>query len=108
MDFSVTIDSSAPDAVVRPRGELDVFSAFQLARSLHDAVDKGCRRVLLDLEDITFIDAGALRTLDRLRSQLAASGASLRLVAWSPRFEQLCRVTGLDVTFGLVPDAQPA
>ncbi|MBJ7357246.1 STAS domain-containing protein [Nocardioides sp.] len=101
MDFSLTLDVSPPDVFVRPCGELDVFSAHQLSRDLHDAVDEGCRRVLLDLADVTFVDAGALGVLDRLRTQMAELGGSLVVVDWSPRFLQVCRMAGLDRTFEL-------
>ncbi len=101
MDFSLTLDVSPPDVFVRPCGELDVFSAHQLSRDLHDAVDEGCLRVLLDLADVTFVDAGALGVLDRLRTQMADLGGSLLVVDWSPRFLQVCRMAGLDRTFEL-------
>jgi anti-sigma B factor antagonist len=101
MNFTLTMDVSPPDALVRPRGELDVFSAHQLSRDIHDAVDEGCRRVLLDLVGVTFVDAGALGVLARLRTQLPEVGGSLRVVDWSPRFLQVCRMAGLDRTFEL-------
>lgn len=108
MDLTLDVDISLPDVLVRAAGELDLFSAHQLARRLNAALDLGCRRVLLDLAEVGFVDAGALRVLDRFRGHLYAAGGSLRIIAWSPRFEQLCRVTGLDDSFGLTADAQPA
>lgn len=101
MEFSLSMEVSPPDVLVRPRGELDVFSAHQLSRNLHDAVDEGCRRVLLDLAGVTFVDAGALGVLARLRTQMPEVGGSLRVVDWSPRFLQVCRMAGLDRTFEL-------
>jgi len=108
MDLNISVDLAPPDALVRVSGELDLFSAHQLGRRLNDAVDLGCRRVLLDLADVSFVDAGALRVLDRFRGHLLADGGTLRIIAWSPRFEQLCRITRLDAAFRMAPDAQPA
>jgi anti-sigma B factor antagonist len=107
MDFSMTVDTSPPDVYVRPCGELDLFTAHQLSRSLHASVDQGCRRVLLDLGDVTFVDAGALRILNRFRVQLAETGGALRVIAWSPRFLRVCRLAGLDGDFDLA-DPIPA
>ena len=101
MDFSITVDTSPPNAFVKARGELDLFTSHQLSRRLHDAVDGGCRRVLLDLTDVSFADASALRALDRVRTQFAEVDGSLRIVGWSPRFQRLCHMTGLETTFGL-------
>lgn len=108
MDLSIRVNLSPPDALVRAAGELDLFSAHELGRRLNSAADLGCRRVLLDLAGVGFVDAGALGVLERVLGQMSAAGGSLRIIAWSPRFEQLCRVTGLDASFGLTPDAQPA
>jgi anti-sigma B factor antagonist len=101
MNFTFTMDVAPPDVFVRPQGELDLFSARQLARNVQDAVDEGCRQVLLDLADVTFVDAGALGVLARLRTQMAELGGSLRVVDWSPRFLQVCQLAGLDRAFGL-------
>jgi anti-sigma B factor antagonist len=107
MNFSFTFDSSPPDVVVRATGELDLFTAHHLTRRLHDAVDEGCRRVLLDLANVSFVDAAAMRVLNRFRAQLVEVDGTLRVVAWSPRFQQVCRMTGLERTFELA-EPQPA
>jgi anti-sigma B factor antagonist len=107
MDFTFTLTTSPPDAFVRAFGELDVFTSQRLKTGMSEAVDAGCRRVLLDLVDVTFVDAAALRALERFRAQLTEDGGSLRLVGTSDRFLTLCRMTGLASTFGLA-DALPA
>ena len=107
MDFSISVDASPPHAFVIARGELDLFTSHHLSRRLHEAVDAGCRRVYLDLTEVSFADASALRALDRVRTQFAEVDGSLRIVGWSPRFLRLCRMTGLEGTFGLA-EPQPA
>jgi anti-sigma B factor antagonist len=107
MNLVTVIDASPPDAMVRVGGELDIFSAHELSRRLNPSVDDGCRRILLDLAGVRFVDAGALRVLDRFRSQLAALGGTLRIVSSSPQFQQRCRMAGLDASFELA-DPQPA
>ena len=106
MDFSISVDASPPNAFVIARGELDLFTSHQLSRRLHEAVDAGCRRVYLDLTEVSFVDASALRVLDRVRTQFAEVDGQLRIVGWSPRFHRMCRMTGLEATFGLV-EPQP-
>jgi anti-sigma B factor antagonist len=107
MDFTFTLTSSPPDAFVRAYGELDAFTTQRLVQDLNAALDDGCLRILLDLVDVTFVDAAALRALDRFRAHLAADGGSLRVVGTSDRFLNLCRMTGLESAFGL-SDALPA
>lgn len=107
MHFVAAVDASPPNAVVRVAGELDLFSAHDLSQRLHISVESGCRRIVMYLADVTFVDAGALRVLDRFRSQLAEAGGALRVATCSPRFEQRCRMAGLDASFELVAP-QPA
>lgn len=101
MDFSLTMDVIPPDAVIKAGGELDIFTTRQLSHRLQDAIEVGCRRVLMDLGEVSFVDASALRVLDRFHTQLTEAEGSLRFVAWSPPFLRLCRMTGMDDTFGL-------
>ena len=74
---------------------------MSLWSGLQDALDGGCRRVQLDLAGVTFADAATLRVLDRFQRQLVALAGTLSIVSWSPSFQRLCRITGLDSRFGV-------
>jgi len=101
MDFTLSIQARPPEAVITVGGELDVFTSLQLRERLEEAVAVGCRQVVLDLGGISFADASALQVLDRYHRDLAEANGSLRIVAMSAPLQRLCRVTGLDDTFGL-------
>ena len=45
MHFSITVDTTPPNATVRASGELDVFTSHQLSQRVHHEVEKGCRRI---------------------------------------------------------------
>lgn len=77
------------------RGELDIFSAGQVGRSLREALDAGCRHALLDASDVTFVDASALGVLVRARELMRAHGGTLEVTAFSPVFLRLCVLTEL-------------
>jgi len=101
MHCSITVDTTPPHAIVRASGELDVFTSHQLSQTVHGEVEKGCRRILLDLTDVTFADAAALRVLDRMRAKMAEVDGSMHIVGWSPRFLRVCQLAGLERAFGL-------
>ena len=106
MHFSITVDRTPLHTIVRASGELDVFTGHQLSQRVHREVENGCRR-LLDLTDVTFADAAALRVLDRMRAQMAEVDGSMRIVGWSPRFLRVCQLAGLERAFGLSEPRPP-
>jgi anti-sigma B factor antagonist len=105
VDFNLSITSRPPEALVRIQGELDLSTSSLVARRLRAASDEGCQRLLIDLSDVTFIDATALGMLTSTRRELAQRGGTLGFVAYGSTFLRLCRATGLAVPFGLdAPD----
>ena len=107
MDFRISSEVRPPEAVITVAGELDVFTSPRLRDCLQDALDTGCRIVMLDLGDVDFVDASALGVIAVHRRSIAEVGGALHLIAWSPRFLRVCRLAGLDGAFELT-DAQPA
>jgi anti-sigma B factor antagonist len=101
MHFTLSTQTRPPEAVITARGELDVFTSLELRQRLEAAVALGCRQVVLDLGGISFADASALQVLVRFHRDLAEVHGSLRIVAMSAPMQRLCRITGLDNTFGL-------
>jgi anti-sigma B factor antagonist len=107
MDFSISSEIRPPEADITVAGELDVFTSQQLRDRLQEAIDTGCRLVLLDLGGVTFVDASALGVITVARRSIGEAGGSLHLVAWSSRVLRVCRLAGLDSAFGMT-DSQPA
>jgi anti-sigma B factor antagonist len=75
-------------------GELDMASAPALSDALGPIVDE-CRRLTLDLEDLTFIDSSGIRAFVELSSRLDGSGP-LVLTNVSDGVHRLLEIVGLD------------
>jgi anti-anti-sigma factor len=78
----------------RLSGELDMASAPALSDALGPIVDE-CRRLTLDLEDLTFIDSSGIRAFVELSSRLDGSGP-LVLTNVSDGVHRLLEIVGLD------------
>jgi anti-sigma B factor antagonist len=67
MGFFYLGEEAAPDgedvAVVVAAGEIDFAASPQLKERIAGHVDAGCRRLLLDLSTVTFIDSTAIGVL---------------------------------------------
>jgi anti-sigma B factor antagonist len=90
-DFRVDVDVERHH--VRPIGELDAATVPLMVDSigllLHDAT------VVLDLSQVTFLDAAGLGAIVGLRNALIANGGALVLSAVHPRHARLFLIGGL-------------
>ncbi len=109
MDFNVSLVSAPPEAYVTVRGELDLATAPLVSQRLRREIAAGCRRMVIDLSGVTFMDASALGMLTLTRRSLHDQQGSLKFVGYRPAFLRLCRATGLAEHFGLaLPDTDVA
>lgn len=83
-------------------GELDLDGADRVRDSLARAAGlPQCRRLQVDVSELTFIDSYALGALVSARNTAAGAGAALTLVNPSPPVRKAIQVTGLADVFGL-------
>jgi anti-sigma B factor antagonist len=108
MDLQIDLTIDPPTAKLAAGGELDIFSARDVAISLHDALARGCSRIVIDVSGVSFVDASALGVFARLKAVLTADGGTLEFAAVSPQFRRLCSIVRLDDVFGLPEGGRPA
>ncbi|MFF3645246.1 STAS domain-containing protein [Streptomyces sp. NPDC002564] len=87
-------------------GELDAWADQELAPRVMALLDRVGPRVVTDLRGVTFMDAGGLRLLVRIRQQVARNEGTLWLVPGSARTWRLLRITALDQAF-TIPASAP-
>ena len=86
-------------------GELDHFAAPQIRRRLDELLeDQTITHLVLDLENLTFMESSGIgMLLGRLRA-LQARGGSLSVMHMQPPVEKLFRLSGLDRVIGVEDD----
>ncbi|MFH8561717.1 STAS domain-containing protein [Streptomyces sp. NPDC017988] len=87
-------------------GELDAWADQELTPRVTALLDQAGHQVVADLRKVTFLDAGGLRLLVRIRQYVAAGQGTLWLVPGSPRNWRVLRITRLDRTF-TIPACPP-
>lgn len=70
-----------------------------LKGAVADAVDRGARRVVLDLGSVKYIDSTRLGEVIAAHVSLSRVGGQLRLAATPPRIAELFAMAGLDGVF---------
>jgi anti-anti-sigma factor len=96
MTTSTGLPPSPSFALVDLHGEYDLTRQLELRAQL--AAGAGFELVLLDMNDVTFIDATALTEFIRLKSKMAGS-AVIRLFGLTPPIRKVFHVTGLNARF---------
>lgn len=93
-ELSVQVLSSDGRSIVYVRGELGVYTATVLRRSLAELIAGGARHVVLDLRDLTFMSATGLGVLVGAARRLRHHGGDLVLRSTRPSVRQLIEITG--------------
>jgi anti-anti-sigma factor len=93
VDIGVTCSNGI--AVVTVAGELDVSNTTWLNECLQDAIDDGAVEIVLDIEDLTFMDSTGLAVLEGTHERMLADGGTFAIVAPAPNVARLLDLTGL-------------
>ncbi len=97
LDLMVPAES---DAVVTVVGELDMLSAPALEAVLDRSIDQGARQLVVDLDDVSFIDSTGIRVIVCAAARLHEAGGSLRLVYGDANMRRLFEILTLDRVVG--------
>lgn len=84
-------------------GEIDVHTAPRLRDSIASVLDGGDRDLVIDLQNVRFLDSTGLGVLVGALKRARNGGGSLALVCSRERVLKVFALTGLDRVFRIVP-----
>jgi anti-sigma B factor antagonist len=87
----------APDrerVTVRADGEIDLATAPAIEGPLLELLDSGFRDVVLDLQEVRFMDSSGIRVLISVHQRAEALGGSLSVVLGTSRIRQTLELSG--------------
>lgn len=108
MEITIT-DHIIRIVVVSPQARIDAFTAPALRETLHQLLDEGVNRFVLDLSNVPFLDSAGLSLLVSLLKRVRQIGGDVKLV-W-PREEaaqRIFRLTKFDHVFNMTESVQLA
>jgi anti-anti-sigma factor len=91
--------------VLRIEGELDMAGVPELDRALREAEETEARRIILDLEALTFIDSSGLSVLMIASRRSASNGNRLEITRGKGQPAEMFGLTALDRTLPLTDAA---
>lgn len=96
MKLSVSTTERDDVVIVTVSGEVDVYTAPQLRLALEQRIAAGQTRIIVDLDDVGFLDSTGLGVLvGRVKAVKKLEGW-LRVVCTEERILRLFGITGLD------------
>lgn len=82
--------------VFQPAGILDGMSAEQLRLEINDAVASEANIILLDLQDVTFINSSGLGALVAATKTVRTSGSNIFVCSLKEQVKMLFELTRMD------------
>jgi anti-sigma B factor antagonist len=108
LGLDVVVGRTDSTAIVYVLGELDLATSRNLEGELLRLISGGwCRRLVLDLSRLTFVDSTGLRSLVTMRHRAQSSGISMSLSSPSEPVMRVLRVAKLDAVLHLLTETDP-
>lgn len=106
MDLHITTTDVNGLNVVKLQGELDVYTAPRLRDCLIQLVSEGRYRVVLDLQDVEFLDSTGLGVMVGGLRRLRGHGGGMTIVCNQQRLLKVFEISGLSRMFDIWPDLE--
>lgn len=88
-------------ATIQAGGEIDLATSPQLQAVLVELVDRGCHQLIIDLEQVSFLDCAGIRVLVDARRRAQEHGGSLKLVRPRPLVRRVLEITEMTTVFSI-------
>lgn len=106
----LTLDTREQDGrtVVAVGGEIDVYTAPRLRDKITELVNAGHLRLVIDMDQVDFLDSTGLGVLVGGLKKVRAQDGSMSLVCNSDRLLKIFTITGLAKVFTIHPSQAEA
>ena len=101
MELGLTVDERDGWTVLAVSGELDMATAPGVRERLHNLLADGNEKLIVDLDEVGFLDSTALGVLVGVLKRVRMHGGDLRLVCTQPRVLKVFEITRLDQAFAI-------
>ncbi|MEK9657498.1 MAG: STAS domain-containing protein [bacterium] len=94
--FSLEIEEKEKETTVNLKGEIDLYSCEQLDKTLTKLVKENKNKIILNMQDIQYIDSTGLGTIAKNAKELETKQEKLYLYSCQPRVQKMFEISGLN------------
>ena len=99
-DFSTSVAALVPLPTLRVCGELDLLTAVQMGQRLGSLIGCSTGDVVVDLADVSFVDAAGVHVLLDAQRRLLSSGRRMTITPTSTTTLRVLELAGVAPLFG--------
>lgn len=108
MELEIKSERNSDVCTVTLEGEIDVYTAPRLKEELVSVVESGCPNVIVDMQNVGFIDSSGLGVLVSALRRARERDGVVRIVCTRENILKIFRITGLDKVFPIYSDVTEA
>lgn len=101
MDLSLDTRQEGDHTVIAVSGEIDVYTAPKLRDRISELVSDGSYHLVVDMENVDFLDSTGLGVLVGGLKKLRTHDGSMQLVCTQERLLKIFRITQLAKVFAI-------
>jgi anti-sigma B factor antagonist len=107
MDYVMdsTFDQDKKCWVVSISGEVDIFNAANMKKTLTELINEKNTDLILDCKNLEYIDSTALGALVGVLKNVRSYGGTMHLRSVKPSLSKLFKITNLDKVFVMDGDS---
>ena len=108
MDLKIEVDEKDGVVLLKLNGEVDVYTAPKLKSRLVDLVDQGKFKIIVDLEEVDFMDSSGLGVLVGGLKRVRSHDGAIALICTQENILKIFRITGLVKVFPIFENREQA
>lgn len=95
LDFILETSERNQVPLIKIKGEVDVYNAGQLKTALLDLISKNYKLLILNLENVQYIDSTGLGTIAQAAHSISQQNGKIHVVCTRPSIKKIFEVSGL-------------
>ncbi len=104
----INVEERESVTVIRPEDRLDIVGYLELEECLGGLIARGRSRLVLDLQEATFINSAALGVISRFWADCAKAGGVLVIARPSREARNFLRLGAVDELIDVLPTIEEA
>ena len=104
----IAVEDRGDFCLVSPRGDLDVYTVGSLRDAFGELIEAGTPRVVVDLDDVPFMDSSGLGALMGGVRRLREAGGDLAISCTRDQHLKLFAITGFGEGVSIAPTVDEA